>query len=140
MRLDGLKVTIGAQALVTAVATIVMGIATVFGWLDGRYASSARVEAVEIAAQKREASDATLRADVASLITRVTVLLDRSDRRPPGAPSAEPPPAPPPPDTEQVQRDVRDLLERLERLERECRDAKAGAGCPAPVPPSEVRR
>jgi len=85
-----------------------------------------RVDRVEVAVESAAEARAKLEGSVNELVLRVTVMLDRMDRKPPG-PADVPPPQPeksdnetsaPPPLPEQgVQRKVDDLLERLRRRE-----------------------
>lgn len=95
------------------------------GWLWGLSGTVAThdgdITAIKEAAKERAASDAELRRDVATLLRRVDVLLDRAeraDRRPPGGPASEPPPAAPVPSPEEVRREIGDLLRRLDQRDR----------------------
>lgn len=95
------------------------------GWLWGLSSTVAvhdgDIVAIKEAAKERATADAELRRDVATLLRRVDVLLDRAeraDRRPPGGPASEPPPAAPVPTPEELRREVEQLLRRLDQRER----------------------
>lgn len=119
---------------VSIIAAIVGLLSPPTTWLVSRsYGHESALALLDARAARAETDVAelqALRSDVAALTTRVSVLLDRMERRPPGAPSSEPPPAEPVPSPEELRTDVQEILRRLDRIERDCAATKAG--CPAP--------